>query len=140
MEHTMFKSLRTLALSALLGGGTVAASMPAAQADGLYLGIGSHGNVHASVFVNSDGYYGDGGFYEVRDHRRRDRDRRHWQRRHERQCSPREALAKARDIGLRRAEVRDVGRNTIQVRGRMRGDRVTMVFARQGNCRVLSWR
>lgn len=76
-----------------------------------------------------------------RDDRRGDRDRgrdRDRDRRDVREgCSPERALWRAERMGLRRARVVDVSRRTVVVRGRDRGDRVTVVFARAPGCPVI---
>lgn len=47
------------------------------------------------------------------------------------QCTPDRALAKAERMGIRRARILDVGRRTVDVRGRSRGgDRVVISFGR----------
>jgi hypothetical protein len=55
-------------------------------------------------------------------------DNRGWARR---ECSPERALYKAERMGIRRARIVDVGRRTIDVRGRTRyGERVIVSFGR----------
>jgi hypothetical protein len=59
-------------------------------------------------------------------------------RRFERGCSPERALDKAERMGIRRARIDDVGRRTIDVVGRSRGDRVIVSFDRRDpRCRVI---
>ncbi|MEP9386935.1 hypothetical protein [Mesorhizobium sp. KR9-304] len=54
-------------------------------------------------------------------------------------CSEGRALRKAERMGIRRARIADVGRRTIDVRGRDRyGDRIHVTFGRQPSCPVLS--
>jgi hypothetical protein len=54
-------------------------------------------------------------------------------------CSADRALRKAERMGVRRARIADVGRRTIDVRGRDRyGDRIMVTFGRQPSCPVLS--
>lgn len=54
-------------------------------------------------------------------------------------CSEGRALRKAERMGIRRARIADVGRRTIEVRGRDRyGDRIYVTFGRQPSCPVLS--
>ena len=54
-------------------------------------------------------------------------------------CSEGRALRKAERMGVRRARIADVGRRTIDVRGRDRfGDRIQVTFGRQPSCPVLS--
>jgi len=112
----MFNTIRTAALSALVGLGTVTA-MPA-HADSLYLGFGNNNEPRVGV-NNGD----DNGF-------RRDRD---WRR----SCSPDRALDKAERMGLRRARIVDVSRRTVKVAGRQDGDRVVVVFANERGCPVI---
>ena len=54
-------------------------------------------------------------------------------------CSERRALRKAERMGIRRARIADVGRRTIDVRGRDRyGERIYVTFGRQPSCPILS--
>jgi hypothetical protein len=54
-------------------------------------------------------------------------------------CSEGRALRKAERMGIRRARIADIGRRTIDVRGRDRyGDRIQITFGRQPSCPVLS--
>ena len=54
-------------------------------------------------------------------------------------CSEGRALRKAERMGIRRARIADVGRRTIDVRGRDRyGERIYVTFGRQPNCPILS--
>ena len=119
----MFKFVRTLALSAIVGLGAVAALPASAEAAGgsVYLGFGS-------------GHSGPGVGFRFDDrgrHHYRGPDRRY-------ECSPREAVRKASRMGLRNARVVDVGRRTIEVAGRGRGHRpAVMVFGKAPSCPVL---
>jgi hypothetical protein len=72
-------------------------------------------------------------------YRRGDRDRYDRDRYERRGCSPERALRKAERMGIRRARIVDVGRRTIDVRGRdRRGDRVMITFGRRDrDCPVL---
>lgn len=121
----MFNTLKTAALSALIGLGALAAVPAVAQADGIYLNFG-HSGPRLGVY--------DGGREQVRDWRRdrdwRDRDRR-------RSCTPERALDKAERMGLRRARVVDMGRSTIKVAGRKYNDRVVVVFGRDRGCPII---
>ncbi|MEW9804662.1 hypothetical protein [Mesorhizobium marinum] len=124
----MFAKLKTAALSALIGLGTLAAVPATAQADDLYLNYG--GGVGVGV------QFGD---YDRVDYRRDYRyDRRH-ERREYRRCTPDRALDKAERYGVRRARVIDVDRRTITVAGRKWGDRIRMTFARAPNCPIIRW-
>ena len=119
----MFKFLRTLALSAIVGLGAIAAMPAPADAAGgsIYLGFGSG--------------HGPSGF------RFDDRGRHHYRgagRHHGRECSPRDAVRKASRMGVRHARVVDSGRRTIRVAGRGHGHRpVTVVFGKAPSCPVL---
>jgi hypothetical protein len=78
-----------------------------------------------------DGYYRDGyyrdGYYRA--------DRRSMRP----ICTEGRALGKAERMGIRRARIADVGRRTIEVRGRDRsGDRIYVTFGRSPSCPVLS--
>ncbi|HTV68181.1 MAG TPA: hypothetical protein VMF90_06545 [Rhizobiaceae bacterium] len=125
----MLKILKTLAISAVIGTGMLAA-VPAAQADSLYFSFGDRG-AHVGV--------GIGDRYERR-HWNRDRYERRHERRHWRQassCSPERAVNKAYRMGIDRVRVTDVGRNTITIRGRDNGYRVRVTFARAPGCPVV---
>lgn len=117
----MFDKLKTFALSAMIGLGGLAAVPAAAQADSLYLNLGGHNDARFGVYIG-------------------DRDARHyrWDRRPER-CTPQRALNKAERIGLRRVQLRHVGRNTISVSGRDRGDRVVVTFGRGRHCPIVRY-
>ena len=104
----MANFLKTAALSALIG-----------------LGGGHHG---PSVGV----WFGDSG-HSYRRHDRRD-DRR-WE--HRRGCSAERALDKAERMGIRRARIVDIDRNSIDIRGRKYGERVRVSFARAPGCPLI---
>ena len=56
-----------------------------------------------------------------------------------RRCTEGRALNKAERMGIRRARVADIGRRTIEVRGRDRyGERIYVTFGRQPSCPILS--
>jgi hypothetical protein len=119
-EKTMFNMIKTVALSALVGLGTLAA-IPA-HADSLYLGFGNNQDPRFGVYSgDDDGYY--------RRDWRRDRD---W-----RGCSPERALDKAERMGLHRARIVDMSRRTVKVVGRQYGDRVVVVFANERGCPII---
>ena len=120
----MFSKIRNIALSAVLGLGTLAALPATAQADSFYFGITPHGP-RAGVIVDEGHSYRRGG--------------RHWDRgRHwNRGCSAGEALRKADRMGINRAYVRSQNRNVIRVSGRSRGHRVNVVFANAPRCPVI---
>ncbi|SDA90061.1 hypothetical protein [Mesorhizobium qingshengii] len=116
----MFNTIKTAALSALIGLGTLAA-MPA-HADSLYLGFGNNNDPRFGVYAGEDGY-----------RHRRDERRDYWRR----GCSPERALDKAERMGLYRARIVDVNRRTVKVMGRQDGDRVVIVFANERGCPVI---
>ena len=116
----MFSKIKTAALSALVGLGTLAA-IPA-HADGIYLGFGNNNDTRVGVYSGDD-------YNPYRDHRRE----RDWRR----FCSPERALDKAERMGLYRARIVDVSRSTVKVAGRQRGDRVVIVFANDRGCPVI---
>ena len=120
----MFRTLKTLTLSAMIGLGGIAAMPAAAQADGLYLNLGDN-DAGFGIYVGE-----------------RERVHRRWDRhsfRDERRCTPRRALDKAERIGLRRVAIRDVTRNRIVVTGRDRGDWVSVTFGRGRNCPIIRY-
>ncbi|MCJ8052551.1 hypothetical protein GB928_020760 [Shinella curvata] len=137
----MTSFLKKTVLAALLGLGALTAVAPAASA----------GDINLSI--EQVGYRN--GFFEVHDYGRdRDRwdrrsDRRdRWDRRHERRhgdwgrrgrCSPDFAVAKARDLGLRRARLADVTPRKVVVEGFRYGGYSRVVFANDRHCPVL-WR
>ncbi|TPL82429.1 hypothetical protein [Mesorhizobium sp. B2-3-12] len=116
----MYNTIKTAALSALVGLGTLAA-MPA-HADSLYLGFGNNQDPRFGVYAGDDGY-----------RHRRDERRDDWRR----GCSPDRALDKAERMGLHRARIVDVNRRVIKVVGRQYGDRVVVVFANERGCPVI---
>ena len=117
----MLNTIKTAALSALVGLGT----LTAAHADSLYLGFGDKHDPRFGVYTGDDDGY--------RHDRRRDRDSdRDW-----RGCSPDRALDKAERMGLRRARIVDIDRRTVKVAGRQDGDRVVVVFANERGCPII---
>lgn len=121
----MFKTIKTAALSAVLGLGALAALPATAQADSIYLGFGGgHNRPGVEFFIGSpSGHaYRPGRHYARRD------------------CTPRRAVNKAERMGLRRVYVRNVNRNRIRVEGREHGDRVRVTFARAPGCPVIRYR
>lgn len=63
---------------------------------------------------------------------RRERDGRYGSR-----CDSEDALRKARNMGIRRADVVRTTSRSIVVQGVSRGDRVRVTFSRDGNCSVV---
>ena len=124
----MFKIVRTLALSAIVGLGAIATMPASAQAAGgsVYLSFGSgHG-------PGANFRFDDRGRHHYRDNRRDSGPR------HIRQCTPREAVHKAARMGLRNARVVDTSRRTIKVAGRGHGHRpATIVFGKAPSCPVM---
>lgn len=129
----MFKKIRTAALSAVIGLGTLAAVPATAQADSFYFGISPSGP--------SFGFHNDSSRRWDRrdDHRRWGRHHRprHF-RRHE--CSVRQALHKADRMGVHRTYVRGVNHRVIRVGGRKHGHRIAITFARAPHCPIIAWR
>ncbi|MCK5933120.1 MAG: hypothetical protein KAG89_13215 [Fulvimarina manganoxydans] len=121
----MFKTLsRTFCLVAALAAGATAIGTAPAAADGFRFGITiGDGPRHLSPA----GHRGD----------RWDRGHRRGRGYYGRGCSPREAVHKARRIGIHRARVVDVGHRSVAVAGRSRGDRTLVRFARAPGCPVL---
>lgn len=116
----MFSTLKTAALSAMIGLGAIVALPAAAQADSLYLNFGGHHGAGVGFHIgDNDGY--------------------RYRHRPVRVCTPNRALNKAERLGLRRARVVNVNRRTIKVSGRQRGDRVIVTFGRSPNCPVVRW-
>ncbi len=125
---------KTLALSALIGAGVMSAAP--AHADSLYFSFGSGGS-RAGVVIGDSGHARHWDRYDDRRDWRDRRDRRDW-REARRSCSPERAVNKASRMGIDRARIADVSRNTITVRGRQYGDRVRVTFARAPGCPVIS--
>lgn len=138
----MLKFLKLAALSAVIGAGVLGAAPASAQSGGVYLGLGGgHSGPDVGVWIGDDD---DGPRYrrdrdDYRDYRRhRDWDDRRWDDRREyRGCQPWQAVNKAERMGVRRARVEDVGRSSIRVSGRARGDFVMLRFARAPGCPLI---
>jgi hypothetical protein len=117
----MLKTLKIVALSALMGLSGVTLAPIAAQAGdggGIYLRFGDRDGGRFGL------QFGEGG----RPHRQWDR----------RTCSPGEALRKASRMGLRNVRIVDTDRRTITVRGRIHGEREFITFSRFGRrCPVI---
>jgi hypothetical protein len=127
----MIKMFKAAAVSALVGLSALAATAGGAQAEGLYLNLGTGGvGVHVGQpnYVQYRDYRGD-----YRRDYRGDYRRDGWERR----CTPERALRKAERLGLHRVRVVDVGRRTIDVAGRRHGDRIVITFARAPHCPVI---
>lgn len=121
----MFATLKTAALAAAIGLGSIASVPMAAQAEGLYLNY-RDGNGSFGIGIGDQARYNDHGRYN------------HWkpQRKF---CTPERAANKAERLGLHRVRVVDVTRHTIKVRGRAHGDRVTLVFGKEPHCPIVRW-
>lgn len=122
----MFNKIRTIALSAVIGLGTLAAVPATAQADSFYFGISPNG---PSLGFHSDSSRRWG------QHQRPRHLRRSWDR-----CSPRDALRKADRMGVHRAYVRSANHRAIRIGGRKHGHLVAITFAKAPNCPVVAWR
>jgi hypothetical protein len=130
-RRRMFTKIKTAVASAFIGLSAIAAVPASAQESGIYLNFGGRGDYFGDTY--RDGYrYRDN--YRYREGYREDRwDRDRWTRR----CTPGRALNKAERMGLHRARIADVDRRTITVRGRSRGERVFVTFARAPHCPVI---
>lgn len=106
----MLKSIKIAALSAFLGLGSLAALPATAQASNLQIGISDYGM--------TVGYHGG------------------WTRH---ACTPGQAVAKARSMGVRHARVRGVSRHTIRVSGIRHGHRANITFSKARYCPVVRW-
>lgn len=118
----MFKTLKILTLSAVVGlGGMTLAPMTAeaGSGGGVYLRFGDRDRDGGRFGLQ----FGESG----RSHRNWDRAT----------CSPGEAVRKASRMGLRNARVVDTSRRSITVRGRMGGQREFITFGRMGRCPVI---
>lgn len=114
----MFQSLtRTIIVVAALATGGVATTAAPAAANGLSFGITIGERAQP---VHGRDYRGH------RDYRPA--------------CSPRRAVRKARRMGVHRARVVRANRRAVVVRGRSRGDRAVVRFARAPGCPVLAFR
>jgi hypothetical protein len=122
----MLTTLKSAALAGLIG----LMAMPA-MAESLYLGFGDRNNDGVGVYLDD----GSRTVYR-RDRYDRYEDRRDF-RRSERRCTPERALDKAERMGIRRARIDYVNRETIGVRGRSNGDRVSLTFARNRGCTLI---
>jgi hypothetical protein len=134
VETKMLNKIKTAAASALIGLSAFAALPASAQESGIYLNFGG-GNEPGAYF--GDRRPGDYRYREgYRDDRRWDQGR--WGRdRWARGCTPDRALDKAERMGIYRARIADVDGRTITVRGRSRGERVYVTFARAPRCPII---
>lgn len=124
----MFNKIKNIAVSAMVSLGVLAAIPATAQAHHLHHGGGAGFGI----------WFGDGGH----SYWRYDRRPRHWghgPRRGRHGCSVRRALNKAHRMGVRHARVRLANHNVIKVKGRSRGHRVRIVFARAPGCPVIRY-
>lgn len=137
----MLKFLKTAVLSAALGLGITAALPAAANADGLYFGFGNDGPSFGVIPADNGRWdrHRGGNRDDERNRRHERRGDDGWRRDRGPGCTPDRALDKAERLGLRRAFIRDVGRNTIHVSGRRYGERMTVIFARAPHCPVVSF-
>ena len=120
----MIKTIKTAALSAVLGLSALAALPATAQADSIYFGFGTgHHRPGVEFFIGGS----EGRHYRPDRHVRRD-------------CTPNQAVRKASRMGLRNAYVRNNNRNRIRVEGREHGDRVRVTFAKAPGCPVIAYR
>jgi hypothetical protein len=127
----MLKIIKTAALSTLIGLGALSTMPAAAQAQngGIYFGFGNSG-------PNVGLHFEDRGRHDYRDRRGYRDNRRHAYR--DRGCSPREAVRKAYQMGLRDVQVIGSGPRTVRVKGRGHGYRAAIItFADRHNCPVI---
>ncbi len=125
--------MRKILYPALLALSTLVLAIPvsAASAQDMQFELGPDGP-SMRLRDRCDPRYDD--CYEQRGHDRRD----DWREGRRDECSPDRALRKAERMGIRRARVESVGRRTINVIGRSRGDRVIVTFDRRDRwCPVL---
>lgn len=131
----MFNKIRTAALSAVIGLGTLAAAPATAQADSFYFGITPNGPSFGFHSDSSRHYDRRGDNRRWGRHQRPRHLRRGWN-----QCSPRDALRKADRMGIHRTYVRGANRHVIRIGGRKHGHRVAITFGKAPNCPVVAWR
>jgi len=123
-----------LAAIAFIGLSGLAATTASASADTFSFGIASGGVVDVQYRDHDRNGYGD-----ERDWSRNRHHRPGWgqgERRRGR-CEPWLAQEKARNFGLRRAQVVDVSPRRVVVEGRRHGDYRTVVFANARGCPVI---
>jgi hypothetical protein len=129
---SIFKTIKTAAIAAVVGITALTGMSATAQAEGMYLNFGGERDARVGVYVgNGNAYHVDRGRHGRWDNGRG------WG--HGRYCTPRHAANKAERLGLRRARVVDVDRRTIDVAGRRHGHRVVMTFAKAPHCPVVRW-
>jgi hypothetical protein len=120
----MFKIIRTTALAAVVGLGAMAAMPASAEASNASFSFGmSSGSGAFSIQIGpGHRYYRDRGRYH-----------------HRRACSDRQAVSKARDMGLRNARVVRASHRSVEVRGwsRWRGHSA-IVFSRAPHCPIVA--
>lgn len=124
----MFNFVKTAALATLIGFGAIGATSTTALADGISIGIGGSGG-HVSMRFGDGGRHWGGG--------------RHWRGGRDFRrpaCTTQRAVRKAQRLGVRRAHVVRVNHRIIKVRGRARGERVAVIFARAPRCPIVSIR
>lgn len=125
-----FVKLAAIAFIGLSGLGATAAT---ASADTLTFGLHSGGVVDVQYRDNDRNRRGD-----ERDWGHNRHNRPGWDRGERRgRCAPGLAQEKARDFGLRRAQVVDVSPRRVVVEGRRRGEYRTVVFANVRGCPII---
>lgn len=141
----MFRTVKAVMISALLGAGALSLAPASAQADSLYFSLGV-GDPRGGVVIGED-------YAPVREWDRRDWDRRDWDRRDWRRpgwdrpppreswdrpgCSERHALRKAYRMGLDRPFIARDNRRMIVVAGVGDRGREWIRFARVPGCPVI---
>lgn len=132
----MNRFIRTTLAALVVATAGVAASAPAANAGGFELSIGGGGIVIRDNDRRDDGRRG--GWDRGRGHDRdgwdggRGRDRSF--------CNPRQAVQKARHMGVRRAEIVRGGPRRVVVEGFRHHRPVRVAFANERNCPVIGFR
>ncbi len=114
----MFGKIKIAVASALIAMGSLAAFPATANAGSVDIDIVFGGGVHGAGGYGAGGYGGG------------------WSGGHGPRCSPWKAEAKARNMGLRRVHIADVGPNRIVVKGKRWGRTHTVVFGRNANCPI----
>lgn len=134
MLNAIRTTAKTMALSAVIGLGALAAVPAVAQADGVYLNFGGRDDGRVGVYEGDR----DGGVRHVHRDREWERDGRRDRYRDRRgYCSDGRAIDKAQRMGLRRARIVGASPRTVRVSGFKYGTRVTVVFANQWGCPIV---
>ncbi len=123
----MFAQLKMSALALMVTASSTLVAPHFAKAQDVIIDLDRKGGPRLRVDDDDDDVRSRGSRY--REERRRPGD----------DCSPERALDKAERLGVRRARVDRVGRRTIEVRGRLRGERVVVTVGRSRGCPILDY-